>query len=64
MYNRLRIYLAKQFKFSVGTILTLWMTRSFFSVKTIFAKNFRKENVKNVVTIWDLSIEILEIAKK
>ncbi len=64
MDNRFQIYLTKQFKFSVNTIFTLWMTGLPCSGKTTIAKNSRKENIKNVVSIWDLSVDILEIAKK
>ena len=64
MDNRFQIYLRRQFKFSVNTIFTLWMTGLPSSGKTTIAKNLGQENIKNVVSIWDLSVDILEIAKK
>jgi len=64
MDNRFQIYLTKQFKFSVNTIFTLWMTGLPSSGKSTTPKNLVKENIKNVVSIWDLSVDILEIAKK
>ena len=63
-YNRFQIYLTKQFKFSVNTIFTLWMTGLPRSGKTTIAKNFGKENIKKVVSIGDSSVDILAIAKK
>ena len=64
MDNRSQIYLTKQFKFYLNTIFILWMTGLPSSGKTKIAKNLGQENIKNVVSIWDLSVDILEIAKK
>jgi hypothetical protein len=64
MYNRIQIYLVKQFEFSVDTILTLWMTGSPFCSKTTIANNLRKENIKNVVSMREVSVNILVNAKK
>ncbi len=64
MDNRSQIYLTKQFKFNLNTIFILWMTGLPSSGKTNIAKNLGQENIKNVVSIWDLSVDILEIAKK
>jgi adenylylsulfate kinase-like enzyme len=59
-----QIYLTKQFKFSKNTIFTLWMTGLPSSGKTTIAKNFEKEKIKKVVSLINLSIDILEISKK
>ena len=64
MEYRFQIYLTKKFKFSVNTIFTLWMTGLPSSGKTTIAKNLGKENIKKVVSIVNLSVDILEIAKK
>jgi len=64
MDNRSQIYLTKQFKFYLNTIFILWMTGLPSSGKTKIAKNLGQENIKNVVSIWDLSVDILEITKK
>jgi nucleoside-diphosphate-sugar epimerase len=45
-YNHFQIYLTKQFKFSVNTIFTLWMTGLPRSGKPTIAKNLGKENKK------------------
>lgn len=64
MDNRAKIYLTKQFKFSVNTIFTLYMTCLTSSGNTTFAKNLGKANIKNVVSKRDVSVEILETAIK
>ena len=64
MDNCFPISLTKLCKFSLNTIFTLWMTGLPCSGKTTIAKNLEKENIKNIIYTGDLSVEILEIAKK
>ena len=64
MDNRFQIFLTKQCKFFLNTIFTLWMTGLPCPGKTTIAKNLEKESIKNVIYTRDLSITILEIAKK
>ena len=64
MDNCFQISITKYCKFSIYTIFILWMAGLPCSGKTTSPKNLEKQNIKNVIYIEDLWVDILQIGKK